>query len=124
MSQVKSDLNSKFDTQDLGPVKQILGMEITQDKTTGSITITQTQYLKKILERFQMTEYYPVTTPLDPNVKLNKTSDNAKPALSQLVHEYSAVIGSLNFTAIATIPDLKYTVHELSQFMSNPSPIH
>jgi len=124
MSQVKSDLNSKFDTQDLGPVKQILGMEITQDKTTGSITITQTQYLKKILERFQMTEYYPVTTPLDPNVKLNKTSDNAKPALSQLVHEYSAVIGSLNFTAIATIPDLKYTVHELSQLMSNPLPIH
>jgi len=40
MSQVKSDLNSKFDTQDLGLVKQILGMEITQDKTTSSITIT------------------------------------------------------------------------------------
>ena len=36
MSQVKSDLNSKFDTQDLGLVKQILGMEITQDKTTSS----------------------------------------------------------------------------------------
>ena len=124
MSQVKSDLNSKFDIQDLGPVKQILGMEITQDKTTGSITITQTQYLKKILERFQMTECHPVTTPLDPNVKLDKTSDDAKLALPQLVHEYSAVIGSLNFAAIATRPDLKYTVYELSQFMNNPSPIH
>ena len=81
MSQVKSDLNSKFDTQDLDLVKQILGMEITQDKTTGSITITQTQYLKKILERFQMTECHLVTTPLNPSVKLNKTSDNAEPAL-------------------------------------------
>ena len=120
MSQVKSDLNSKFDTQDLGPVKQILGIEITWDKTTSSIIITQTQYLKKILERFQMTECHPVTTPLDPNVKLNKTSDNTEPALPQLVHEYSAVIGSLNFAAIATRPDLKYTVYELSQFMSNP----
>jgi len=29
MSQVKSNLNLKFDTQDLGLVKQILGMEIT-----------------------------------------------------------------------------------------------
>jgi len=118
MSQVKSDLNLKFDTQDLGLVKQILGMEITQDKTTGSITITQTQYLKKILERFQMTECHPVTTPLDPNVKLNKTSDDAEPALPQLVHEYSTVIGSLNFATIATRPDLKYMVHELSQFIS------
>jgi len=42
MSQVKSNLNSKFNTQDLDPVKQILNMEITQDKTTSSITITQT----------------------------------------------------------------------------------
>jgi len=40
MSQVKSDLNLNSDTQDLGLVKQILGMEITWDKTTGSITIT------------------------------------------------------------------------------------
>jgi len=40
MSQVKSNLNLKFDTQDLDLVKQILGMEITWDKTTGSITIT------------------------------------------------------------------------------------
>ena len=81
MSQVKSDLNSKFDTQDLGPVKQILGMEITRDKTTGSITITQTQYLKKILERFQMTKCYPVTTLPNPNIKLDKTSNDTKPAL-------------------------------------------
>ena len=49
MSQVKSDLNSKFNTQDLDPVKQILDMEITRDKTTSSITIIQTQ---KIIERF------------------------------------------------------------------------
>jgi len=34
MSQVKSDLNSKFNTQNLDPVKQILDMEITRDKTT------------------------------------------------------------------------------------------
>ena len=49
MSQVKSDLNSKFNTQDLDLVKQILDIEITWDKTTSSITITQTQ---KIIERF------------------------------------------------------------------------
>ena len=124
MSQVKSDLSSKFNTQDLGPIKQILGIEITWDTTTGSITITQTQYLKKILERFGMTDCHSITTPLDPNVKLNKTSDDAEPALSQLIHEYSTIIGSLNFAVIATRPDLKYTVHELSQFMSNLSPTH
>jgi len=67
-----------------------------------------------------MTKCHPVTTPLNPNVKLNKISDDAEPALPQLVHEYSTVISSLNFATIATRPDLKYTVHELSQFMNNP----
>jgi len=71
-----------------------------------------------------MTECHPVTTPLNPNIKLDKISDDTEPALPQLVHEYSAVIGSLNFAAIATRLDLKYMVHELSQFMNNPSPIH
>jgi len=71
-----------------------------------------------------MTEYYPITTPLNPNVKLDKTSDNAKPALSQLVYEYSTVMSSLNFAAIATRLDLEYTVHELSQFMNNSLPIY
>jgi hypothetical protein len=40
MSQAKSELGSKFDVQDLGPVRQILGMEVTRDSTSGSITLT------------------------------------------------------------------------------------
>jgi len=71
-----------------------------------------------------MTECYPVTTPLNPNIKLNKTSDDAKPALPQLAHEYSTVIGLLNFAAITTRLDLKHMVYKLFQFMNNPSPIH
>ena len=92
--------------------------------TTGSIIITQTQYLKRILKRFEMINCHFVTTLLDPNVKLDKISNDAKPVLPQLIHEYSVIIGSLNFTAITTRLDLKYTVYELSQFMSNPSPTH
>jgi len=71
-----------------------------------------------------MTECHPITTPLNSNIKLDKTSDDAKPALPQLVHEYSTVISSLNFAAITTRLDLKYTVHKLSQFMNNPSLIY
>jgi len=71
-----------------------------------------------------MTKCHSVITPLNPNVKLDKTSDDAEPVLPQLVYKYSAVIGLLNFAAIATRLDLKYMVHELSQFMNNPSPIY
>ena len=49
--------------------------------TTGSIIITQTQYLKRILKRFEMINCHFVTTLLDPNVKLDKISNDAKPVL-------------------------------------------
>ena len=71
-----------------------------------------------------MTKCHSVTTPLNPNIKLNKTSDDVESVLPQLVHAYSAIIGSLNFAAITTRLDLKYIVYELSQFMNNPSPIY
>jgi hypothetical protein len=123
MSQAKAELGSKFDVQDLGPVRQILGMEVTRDLTSGSITLTQTQYLKKILERFGMTNCHPVTTPLDPNVKLEKTPDDT-PVTPELWSEYSAAVGSFNFAATTTRPDMKHTVHELSQYLNNPSSTH
>lgn len=68
-----------------------------------------------------MTSCHSVTTPFNPNVKLDKTPNNTEPILSQLVYEHSAVVGLLNFAAIATKLDLKYAVYELSQFMSNLS---
>lgn len=123
MAQIKAELGSKFDVQDLGPVKQILGMEVTRDAKSGSITLTQTQYLKKILERFGMSDCHPVATPRDPNVKLDKAPDDYI-ASDALRNEYSAAIGSFNFAAVATRADIKCTVQELAQFMSNPSPTH
>jgi len=59
----------------------------------------------------------------DPNIKLEKASDNYI-ATNELRSDYSAAIGSFNFAAVATRADIKCTVQELAQFMSNPTPTH
>ena len=40
------------------------------------------------------------------------------------IKEYQAAIGSLNYAAVATRPDLSTAVGKLSQYMSNPSHEH
>ena len=51
--------------KDLGKAEKILHMEITIDKKRGKVCLSQRQYMKKVLQRFGITEQSkPVNTPL------------------------------------------------------------
>ncbi|TXG74049.1 hypothetical protein EZV62_002628 [Acer yangbiense] len=52
IDRLKAQLSSEFDMKDLGEAKKILGMEIKRDRAKGTICLTQTQYLKTVLQRF------------------------------------------------------------------------
>ena len=69
---LKAQLRKEFEMKDLGEAKKILGMEITRDKVTGTVWLTQKQYLKNVLKRFGMDDNTkPVSTPLAPHFKLS-----------------------------------------------------
>ena len=50
--------------KDLGAAKQILGMKIIRDKANGTLKLSQSEYVKKVLNKFNMNETKPVSTPL------------------------------------------------------------
>ena len=50
--------------KDLGAAKQILGMRMIRDKANGTLKLSQSKYVKKVLNRFNMSEAKPVSTPL------------------------------------------------------------
>ncbi|TXG67139.1 hypothetical protein EZV62_008414 [Acer yangbiense] len=52
IDRLKAQLSSEFDMKDLGEAKKILGIEIKRDRAKGTICLTQTQYLKTVLQRF------------------------------------------------------------------------
>ena len=64
----------------------------------------------------------PVATPLDPGCCLSKDlcpqSEDERVAMKDI--PYLAAVGSLNYLAIGTRPDLAHAVGELGQFNSNP----
>ena len=81
--------------------------------------MTQSHYVEKILKRFNYSDCSPVSTPMDPGVKL---MPNTGKAISHL--EYSQAIGSLMYVMTNTRPDIAYAVGRLSRFTCNPGAQH
>ena len=68
---LKKLLSSEFDMKDLGAAKKILDMEITRDKKSDLLFLSQHNYIKKILYRFNMIFSKLVSTPITPHFKLS-----------------------------------------------------
>uniref|UniRef100_A0A803L407 CCHC-type domain-containing protein n=1 Tax=Chenopodium quinoa TaxID=63459 RepID=A0A803L407_CHEQI len=56
---LKHQLSKEFDMKDLGPAKKILGMQITRDKQRGTLQLSQSEYIKRVLQRFNMGDAKP-----------------------------------------------------------------
>jgi hypothetical protein len=61
---LKKKLANSFVMKDLGATKKILGMRITRDKKNHKLTLSQGEYIEKVLERFRMQNAKLVSTPL------------------------------------------------------------
>ena len=72
INNLKKQLSKQFAMKDLGAVKQILGMRIIRDKANGTLKLSQLEYVKKVLSRFNMNEAKPVSIPLGSHFKLSK----------------------------------------------------
>ena len=123
---LKEQLSQEFAMKDLGDAKQILGMRITRDKEAGKLLLSQSDYIEKVLKRFNMENAKPVSTPLGSQFKLsNKDSPkNDSERASMRNTPYASAIGSIMYAMICTRPDIAHAVGVVSRFMSNPGKQH
>ena len=54
IQKLKQILNNEFDIKDLGSAKRILGMEIRRERAITKLYLTQSDYLEKVLAKFNM----------------------------------------------------------------------
>jgi hypothetical protein len=69
---LKKKLANSFAIKDLGAAKKILGMRIIRDMKNNKLTLSQVEYIEKVLERFRMQNEKLVSTPLANHFKLTK----------------------------------------------------
>ena len=68
---LKKSMSKSFAMKDMGPMKQILGMHIVRDRTKKLLWLSQEKYVKKVLQRFNMSDAKPVGSTLPTNCKLS-----------------------------------------------------
>ena len=61
----------EFEMKDLGSAKKILGMEISKDRKSGLLFLSEQNYIKKVLQRFNMQNSKAVSTPIAPHFNLS-----------------------------------------------------
>ncbi|RVW20464.1 Retrovirus-related Pol polyprotein from transposon TNT 1-94 [Vitis vinifera] len=126
INNLKKQLSKQFAMKDLGAAKQILGMRIIRDKANGTLKLSQSEYVKKVLSRFNMNEAKPVSTPLGSHFKLSKEqsskTEEERDHMSKV--PYASAIGSLMYAMVCTRSDIAHAVGVVSRFMSRPGKQH
>ena len=117
----KAALCERFEMTDLGEIHYLLGMSINRDRESRTLTVSQPNYLDKVLKKFGMENCKPVSTPLEPGRKFQQLSPSDEPFD---VQTYQQAIGCLTYISTATRPDIAAAVSVLSQYMSKPSKDH
>ena len=106
----------------VGELQYCLGIQIIQ--STDSIKLTQTKYVNDLCIRFGVPENVVCPhIPLDPNITLSKSMC---PEINdpKLTTKFRELLGSLQYLASATRPDIAVAVSSLAQFNQNPGPAH
>ena len=97
INNLKKQLSKQFAMKDLGAAKQILGTRIIRDKANGTLKLSQSEYAKKVLRKFNMNEAKLVSTPLGSHFKLSKEqspkTEKERDHMSKV--PYASAIGSL-----------------------------
>ena len=75
-----------------------------------------------LTKKFNFTDLKPLSTPMDLSIQSSK--DQCPETIEEITEmkkvSYREVVGSLNYCAVATWPDIAFLVSLLAQFMDNP----
>ena len=126
MDKVKGELRKEFTITDLGEIHWLLGFAVKRDREKRTISLSQSSYIRGILQRYGFDHIRPVSTPMNPGLRLSKA--NAPKTAEEFAFmrdkPYRETVGSANYMAIGTRPDISYVVSVLSRYLDNPGPDH
>ena len=112
--------------KDLGELHYCLGIRIRRNREERSIALSQTNYIDNVLTRFGMMDCKSVATPMDPGLRLTKSTKEEAPeeTMQMKAVPYLEAVGSLMYIMLGTRPDISFAVGVVSRYSSDPRPEH
>ena len=124
--EVIKELQHHFPVKHLGPLEHFLGIHVQRNRSLGILSLSQAKYVDNILNKFDMAECSPISTPLTVPCKLSSrdSPQNNEEACVMKNIPYRQVLGSLRYLVSCTRPDLSFSTGFLSRFMEKPGLNH
>ncbi|CAM8914155.1 unnamed protein product [Rhodiola kirilowii] len=126
ITDLKLQLNSQFEMKDLDTAKKILGMHIVRDRGKGTLFLNLSDYLSKLVKKFDMSDAKTVLIPLAHHFKLS--NEQCPKAESDIEHmskiPHANAVGCLMYSMACTRQDLAHGVSVVSRYMGNPGKAH
>ena len=110
LHEIKRMLSKNFDMKDLGEASFVLGIEIHRNRSCRLLGLSQTAYVDRILERFNMQQCKPGIAPVYKGDKLSLSqcphSDIEKAQMKNV--PYASALGSIMYAQVYTRPDIAF----------------
>ncbi|CAI5931590.1 unnamed protein product [Closterium sp. NIES-65] len=116
LAQVKSKLQKRHTCRDLGELRSYLGLQITRDRASCTITLTQSHMVQQVLQRFGFTYSSPQATPLPTRHSLSALPSDKSVESSG---PYPELVGCLMYLMTCTRPDLAYPLSILACYVAS-----
>ena len=119
-------LKTEFEMKDLGKTTYCLGLQL--EHTPEGLLLHQSNYTKKVLEKFNMKDAYPLKTPMVVrSLDVEKDPFKPKEENEEILgpdYPYLSAIGALMYLANGTRPDIAFAVNLLARFSAAPTKRH
>lgn len=107
----------------LGEAQHLLGISL-KCFSDNSVFLSQEHYVEKILAEHNMLNCRVVNTPMVPDSTLANASEDDHSTFLKLNVNYRKVLGSLNYLSMSSMPDIAFTISQLSQHLAKPGMSH
>lgn len=120
---IKNQLSKMFEMKDLGVTRTILGIEVRRDRSSKSLTISQSKYTDEILRKFGMESSNPTSTPMEKSWTGVSPTGEVPPSSNGTI-PYREAIGCVMYLMTCTRPDLAFAIGKLAQFSETATDLH
>ena len=120
MDKVLAFMKDVFITKVTLDPEMYVGIHLQRDRNHHLIYIDQELYIKSMLQKYHFDECHAISTPAEPGAHLRPiTTDTDETVEPQF--PFAQIIGSLQFAALTTRPDIAYAVNNAAQFKNHPT---
>ncbi|KAL7277877.1 hypothetical protein ACG7TL_008824 [Trametes sanguinea] len=124
--QFKAYLCAAWTISDLGDTCFIVGLAIDRNRNARTVAISQTALIDKVISHFKLDNAVPVNTPMDASCHLTRRNSPSLPEDKAVAARlpYHVLVGSLNYIAVGSHPDISFAMQQLAQFLDCYGPTH